>query len=189
MLVIILLNSVVVIVGFIDSDEDRQSIYDTIDYYFVIIYIVELAMKLVALGIFGYFRDNWNKLDFTLIVVTLSTDFAFSLFKVLRNARTVKATRIARINKTYRLLRVLRSFRVGSSDPPVFQVLQENSQLSDETTAQREELLPYDPSLSEPDLPDDHDPGNSLPHLCSVRHDFLQRGVGQPQTGDQVQLL
>lgn len=102
-----------VIVGFIDPDDDRQSIYDTIDYYFVIVYILEFAAKIVATGILGYFKDNWNRLDFTLIVVTLTTDFAVSLFKVLRNARSVKATRIIRINKTYRLLRILRSFRVA----------------------------------------------------------------------------
>lgn len=102
-----------VIVGFIDPDDDRQSIYDTIDYYFVIVYILEFAAKIVAMGILGYFKDNWNRLDFTLIVVTLTTDFAVSLFKVLRNARSVKATRIIRINKTYRLLRILRSFRVA----------------------------------------------------------------------------
>lgn len=121
MLVVIVLNSgsrylpVIVIIGFIDQDEDRQELYDEIDYYFVIVYLLEFGMKIVALGILKYFRDNWNRLDFILIVVTLTTDFAVSLFKVLRNARTVKATRIVRINKTYRLIRILRSFRVNKS--------------------------------------------------------------------------
>lgn len=102
------------IIGLIDQEDSHQEIYDVVDFYFVIVYCLEFAMKVVGLGIMGYFRDNWNKLDFGLIVLTLSTDFAFSFFKVLRNARTVKATRIVRINKTYRLIRVCRSLRVDS---------------------------------------------------------------------------
>ena len=106
-------NIALVVIGFIDGNEDRQIIYDKIDYYFVIIYIAEFVVKIIAQGILGYYRDNWNKFDFSLIVTSLTTDFAISLFKVLRNARTVKATRIARINKTYRMFRLLKSFKVG----------------------------------------------------------------------------
>ena len=163
----------IVIIGFIDQNDDRQSIYDEIDYYFVIVYLLEFVMKVVALGILGYFRDNWNKMDFGLIVISLSTDFAFSMFKVLRNARTVKATRIVRINKTYRLIRVLRSFRVPSNDP-VFQVLQEAYHFPVEAVVERKELHPHDSALSESDSADYHGVGYDLSHLCTFRHDLLQ---------------
>ena len=176
------------IIGFIDNDDDRQAVYDQIDYYFVIIYLVEFGMKIIGLGIMGYFRDNWNKLDFVLIVVTLSTDFAFSMFKVLRNARTVKATRIARINKTYRLIRVLRSFRVADLDS-VFQILEKDCCISSSTPDQRQELHPHDHPVLEPDLPNGHHSRDRLPHLRAVRNDLLQRRVGSPQRGVQVQLL
>lgn len=107
------------IIGFIDQNEDRQAIYDEIDYWLVIIYIIEFVMKVIGLGLFGYFRDNWNKLDFALIVISLTTDFAFSMLKIVRNARTVKAARIARtarIKRAYRLVRALRSIRVSIAD-------------------------------------------------------------------------
>ena len=116
MLLVIILNSFTVIAGFIDENEDRQAIYDEIDYYLVFIYILEFICKLMAQGLLGYFRDNWNKLDFILILTSLTTDFAFSMFKLIRTAKTAKATRMARtvrFKKTTRLVRTFRSLKVG----------------------------------------------------------------------------
>ena len=111
MLLVILLNSFTVIAGFIDQNQDRQFIYDGIDYYLVIIYIIEFICKIMAMGVLGYFRDNWNKLDFTLIVISLSTDFAFSMFKLVRTARTARATRMARTVRFKRSTKLIRTFR------------------------------------------------------------------------------
>lgn len=161
-------------IGFIDGDEERQELYDNIDYYFVVIYIVEFALKIIAQGILAYFRDNWNKLDFGLIVTSLTTDLAFSMFKVIRNARSVKATRIVRINKTYRLMRVLRSFRVDCSNS-VLQVHEEGCLIPVETFAERQEIHPYDLVVFKPHIPDDDSTGDDIPHLRAGRHDHFQR--------------
>lgn len=115
MFVVILLNSVVVLLSFFDTKPDRQAIYDAIDYWFVLIYILEFVLKMIGLGIFAYFRDNWNKMDFSLIIISLSTDFAFAMIKVVRNAKTAKASRIvktAKIRKNFRLLRTIKSLKV-----------------------------------------------------------------------------
>lgn len=162
-----------VIIGFIDEDVKRQAIYDEIDYYFVIIYIIEFAMKIIALGILAYYRDNWNKIDFGLIIISLTTDFAFSMFKVIRNARTIKATRIARINKTYRLMRVIRSFRVAVGYL-VFQVPEENHTILLQASVEREEVHSHDFALSKSHLPNDDHAGHDFSHLRLGWHDNFQ---------------
>ena len=134
MLTIVLINSIIVIIGFIDSNEARGELYDTIDYWFIVVYILEFLMKIVGLGIFGYFRDNWNKLDFVLIIISLSTDFAFTMLRVLRNARAAKASRITRLvraKKAYIMVRSIRSFRVAF-DESVFPRPAEGIQLHPE---------------------------------------------------------
>jgi len=65
---------------------------EKIDDYFVILYILEAAIKILGLGILPYFKDNWNKLDFFLIIATLTSDAAFNNFKFLQNAKNAKAS-------------------------------------------------------------------------------------------------
>ena len=112
MMLVIIFNSAIVLLSFVDPSDDRGLIYSAIDNYLVVVYIVEFALKIIGMGILPYFRDNWNKLDFALIIVSLSTNLAISLFKIIRNARTAKATRIlrtARINSAYRFFKVCKN--------------------------------------------------------------------------------
>jgi hypothetical protein len=45
---------------------------DGIDLTFLIIYTIEMILKIIALGFFmntnSYLRDSWNVLDFTVVV-------------------------------------------------------------------------------------------------------------------------
>ena len=188
MLIIVLINTVVVIIGFIDSNEARGEIYDAIDYWFIVVYIIEFLMKIIGLGIFGYFRDNWNKLDFTLIIISLSTDFAFTMLRVLRNARAAKASRITRLvraKKAYRMVRSIRSFRVASKYNSVFPRLEKSIQLHPEAAEERAEVHSPDPPLPEPDHPNDNAPRDDLSRLCGHRHDDLQYGLQHLLHGPQ----
>ena len=176
MLIIVLINSIIVIIGFIDSNEARGELYDTIDYWFIIVYIIEFLLKIVGLGIFGYFRDNWNKLDFILIIISLSTDFAFTMLRVLRNARAAKASRITRLvraKKAYRMVRSIRSFRVVCDDA-VLPWPKKGFQLYPEAAQERAEVYPFDPTVSQSDYPNNHAARDDLPHLRSNRYDDLQ---------------
>jgi Ion transport protein len=176
MLIIVLVNSIIVIIGFIDSNEARGELYDTIDYWFIVVYILEFIIKIIGLGIFGYFRDNWNKLDFVLIIISLSTDFAFTMLRVLRNARAAKASRITRLvraKKAYRMVRSIRSFRVALNDP-VLPRPQKSVQLHPEAAQERAKVHPSDSVVPEPDHPNDHAARHDLPHLRSDRHDDFQ---------------
>lgn len=72
-----------------------------LDYFFLIFYTVEAALKIFAMGFYfpkySYIKDNWNKLDF-MIVVTSLISWIFNLqnltylrvFRVLRPLRSIQ---------------------------------------------------------------------------------------------------
>lgn len=64
------------------------------------IYIAEAGIKIAGLGPLNYFRDNWNVLDFSLVVISLSIDLTFNFLKTLRSlklAKTVKITKLLKV--------------------------------------------------------------------------------------------
>lgn len=54
--------------------------FEVIDNFFTVSFIIEMCVKLIALGMLmdegSYLRDNWNRLDF-FIVVTSIIELAF----------------------------------------------------------------------------------------------------------------
>lgn len=110
-IIVLIINSVIIALTFANLSEPIDNVLVQIDHYFVYIYILEAFLKIIGLGILGYFRDNWNKLDFILIIVTLTTDVAFSMFKFVRNARSAKASKLVSSIKMKNALRVSRSFK------------------------------------------------------------------------------
>ena len=71
----------------------------TIDFVFLIIYTIEMSLKIVAMGFFirehSYLRDTWNMLDFTVVLlgwVSLGVNSSsMSGIKVVRTLRPLKA--------------------------------------------------------------------------------------------------
>jgi len=86
-------------------------IIEKIDNNLIWIYIIECILKLIGLGINKYFSDTWNSFDFGLVLMTLITEFAFSIFKFFRNARSAKASRIMRSTKIHRTIKITKSVR------------------------------------------------------------------------------
>lgn len=39
--------------------------------FFLFVFTVEAALKMIGLGVFGYFKDGWNRFDFIIVVFGL----------------------------------------------------------------------------------------------------------------------
>ena len=131
MLIIILANTVVIILENVDTDQDTSDLLDQIDNYFVYIFILEFVIKIIGLGVTDYFKDNWNKFDFFLIISSLVMDVTVSFLKSARGLRSAKSLRFLRIARSPRALRMLRILnkvnfiRIIISSASTFQRLKE----------------------------------------------------------------
>ena len=86
------------------------------NFTFLIIYIMEMSLKLLGLGPAQYFKDSWNRFDFTLVVLSLvdvdvcsdapGQDFPLPA-SVIRVLRLFRVVRILRIFKTAKSLRAI----------------------------------------------------------------------------------
>ena len=93
---LIIINSVILFLGGYSHNKSNQFILLVIDNLITTLFILELIFKVIQYGAKGYFKSNWNKFDFILIVLSVPAlitfifnlsfiDFSFLLiFRVLR---------------------------------------------------------------------------------------------------------
>jgi hypothetical protein len=81
----------------IDTASMEKSVLYWLDFGFNMIYCGELLVKLIALGIGGYFKVGWNRLDFMIVITSLigmlfseSEVTLFKKFAMLRILRPVR---------------------------------------------------------------------------------------------------
>ena len=87
-----------------------------LNYLFFALYVMEMLLKWLGLGFGQYFKDNWNRFDF-LIVVISALDIALSvsvesgtipippaIFRMLRLARIVRIMRVIKSAKQLRTI-------------------------------------------------------------------------------------
>ena len=83
-----------------------KNVMDILDLIFLMLFIVEMVLKVIALGFIAhkgsYLRDAWNILDFSIVVVGLIA------FTVELNSRGKENLTAARALRTFRALRPLR---------------------------------------------------------------------------------
>lgn len=73
-----------------------------------IAFMIELVIKVIGLGIKGYFRDHMNTLD--MIIVTLSLiDYFLSESRAFNALRALRIIRLLRVLKVFRIFRYLKS--------------------------------------------------------------------------------
>lgn len=99
MMICVFINMITIIIPYTNVEESTAAWFDTLDQVLTYIFIVEMAIKLLGLGPLMYFRDNWNKLDFTMIIISLVIDVTFTFlwaFWALKFAKTLKMARLAR---------------------------------------------------------------------------------------------
>jgi hypothetical protein len=86
-----------------DKEVESLSEYaDNIDFFFLIIYTIEMMLKIIAMGFFmrahSYLRDTWNILDFVVVIlgwVSLQLAeqniSAIRVIRILRPLRTINS--------------------------------------------------------------------------------------------------
>lgn len=110
-LVVILINSIVLGLQTIPSlgeGTTAGSILSVIDTICLVIFIVEMVLKLIAYRFLGYFKSGWNWFDFIIILTSIASGLS-----VLSSAR------ILRVFRVFRSLKGLRGFKMVSALKPL----------------------------------------------------------------------
>ncbi len=127
-LIVILINAVVM--GLQTSAKLEASIghiMGMIDLVCLIIFTVEIVLKLMAYGI-RFFTDGWNIFDFVIVILSFATGLsflsAFRAFRVFRVLRTLKAVKGLRALRALRLVSWLDKLKmiiaaIGKSIPGI----------------------------------------------------------------------
>lgn len=79
--------------------EETLRTFDIIDDVFVYVFCAEAIMKIIGMGVSEYFTDNWNKLDFILVVLSLILSVTMSVLRITKNlisSRGIKFLRVGR---------------------------------------------------------------------------------------------
>ena len=100
MLLIILTNMIFIVMSYMNLSEEWVAFLDLVDQIFMYIFVAEAVFKIAGLGPQVYFRDNWNKFDFGLVVSSLCIDVTNSVLKVAKNLRTAKSLKIVSLSKS-----------------------------------------------------------------------------------------
>ena len=108
-LAVIITNSV--ILAFDDPTDDQSSMPAGVDTFFLVVYTVEMALKIFGLGFVvektSYLRDFWNVMDFV-IVVTAYIPIIFASNSVnLQSFRSLRVLRPLRTISNIEALRVI----------------------------------------------------------------------------------
>ena len=108
---LVVLNLVLMCMPYADQPEEYERAIDQAEKVISLLFIVEMALKLLGLGCSGYWSDKWNKLDGTIVLLT-SVDLVLS----------ATGTKVGVNVSFFRILRVARMFRLMRAWPALYQV-------------------------------------------------------------------
>ncbi len=77
MFVVLTANCAIIIAANIVTDPSATNTLDTMDDIILYFYIGECVIKSVGFGIEKYWEDDWNKFDFAMIVLSLSSNILY----------------------------------------------------------------------------------------------------------------
>jgi len=89
----------------VEADFGGSKMWDYIEISFLVIFTVEVALKVVAYGRL-FFQDPWNIMDFTIVVLSLA-EYALNLFKVFQSDAGLSAVRLVRVFRVVRIVSFL----------------------------------------------------------------------------------
>ncbi len=120
--IVIILNLITMTMEHENSTETFYLTLEWISTVFTLIFIFEAVLKLIAFGVEDYFYEDWNKFDFTVVILDIvdiffifygreGSGFAFTgLFK------TLQVMRVFRIIRVIRYYIIIKLTQIGSSN-------------------------------------------------------------------------
>ena len=131
MTLIIVANTVILALDRFGISEKEQNINNIINYIFFSFYLLEMALKLIGLGIKQYFKDRYNAFDFVIVLLssvdvllTQSNLLKSSGTKAVQTLRGVRLLRVFKLAKTWQTLQdQLRTIGNTIKDISIFTVL------------------------------------------------------------------
>jgi len=114
----VLLNTVILALDRYGISETTESILSTFNTVFTYIFIVEMGLKLLGVGVVKYLKDRMNYLDGAVVILSI-IEMAF----LSGGAGAISAFRTVRIFRTFRVLRVARLLRAMQSMQVIIGVL------------------------------------------------------------------
>ena len=106
----IVVNTVFLCVDYYHKGPELAKILDEANLVFVVVFTIEMVIKITALGFTYYWHVNWNKFDFIIVVMSLIAmdesllnDLGFNVTAL----RIIRVSRLLRMVKTSQGLRSL----------------------------------------------------------------------------------
>jgi voltage-gated sodium channel len=104
---LILLNTIVIFLGGYTVSQHDGFLISIADNSITTLFIIELLVKFKAIGIKQYFKSNWNKLDFFLIIISVPALFAFAFNLSMLDVSFLLVFRVLRIFKAIRFIKFI----------------------------------------------------------------------------------
>ena len=104
---IIILNTIIIFVGGYATSIFHKYLISIADNLITLIFLIELSVKLKSFGFKNFFKSNWNRLDFFLIVISIPTLVTFIFNINIIDVSFLLVFRVLRVFKTFRFLRFI----------------------------------------------------------------------------------
>ena len=117
----VIANTIVLAMAHHNIDEEWEEVNTDLNFAFTLIFIIEMALKLLGLGVTEYCREKMNYIDGGVVVISL-----VELIFLEGSSSALSAFRTIRIFRTFRVLRVARLFRHLSQMAKIIKTISNN---------------------------------------------------------------
>jgi len=108
---LILINSIILFIGGYQTKENFKYFFLFADNLLTTLFIIEMIIKINEYGFNKYFKSGWNKLDFTLIIISVPALISFVLNVKIFDVSFLLVFRILRVFKTFRFFKFIPNVR------------------------------------------------------------------------------
>lgn len=100
-----------VILLFLQESGVENNVLNTLDALCTILFLIEMIVKQQILGVARYWKQNWNKLDGTLVILSLPSLICYFIPTALLDVSFLLALRVLRVFRFFRLVHVFPNFK------------------------------------------------------------------------------